>query len=576
MRLNSGNKHSIIARLVISLTAILIYSNAFTAGYTFDDVPAIAENPLVHQRSLRKFFTEDFEPGPIYRPITTLTFAIDEATGLNPAIGHVHNALLHALVSLLVFSFSTRLVPSIFGQFTGAMIFALHPVHTEAVTNLVGRAELLAATLSLASLLAFARYQETGERKLAWLALALLLFSLGPFAKENAMTVLALIPLLQWQISDRSRTQKTALQKAIPTTAMFLVAALPYLTLRLQVFGALTTPNTVTMLDNPLGYLPTSQRIMTALAILGEYIGLLVLPLRLTADYSFDQVPAVSSLMDARLIAASFMIGLGMTASWRYRTTCLPFCVAFFFCTLSLTSNILFPIGTIKAERLLYLPSVGWCIGIGAATALTSHRRAIGTAVVILLFSAFALRTWVRNYDWKDNPTLFRSTVASSPNSAKAHYNYGVALHRNGDPDKAQIRYRRALEIYPDFDNAASAIGNIYEQKQLPNGAQHWYNAALKMDWRSMPAHKGLGRIRSELGELDSAEAIYRTGLELWPEDPTFMLALAEVLVARNNMFEAGLLVHRYDTLPWISPTDRDQLHYSRTQLASSLNERRS
>ncbi len=554
------------ARAIIAASAVLVYLNTFNNGYTFDDYAVIAENQLVQQGSPIDIFSQYISmPGSIYRPLTLVTFAVDERSGLNPLGGHVVNVGLHAIVSLLTYSLATRLLVSPSAQLTSGLLFALHPVHTEAVASLVGRAELLAALLALAALVTFARYIESNQRR--WLTASLLLFALGPFAKENALTVLPLVPILGWQMRRGTKPRDL-----VTVTLAFLAAAAPYLVLRTSVLGGLTFPNTIHALDNPLGYLPLRERLATAIAIVGDYVGLLALPIRLSADYSFDQVPIVTSALDGRLLLATTAAALAVAACWKYRHTAAPYCLLFFLCTLSLTSNIPFTIGTIKAERLLYLPSVGWCIGIGLFIgAALRHRYAIVAPCLALMLVFFSARTWIRNYDWADNTKLFRATATSSPNSAKALYNYGLVLQRKGKLKEARVYLLRALQILPSYSSAGQVIGSIYEQKNLAAGALDWYSKMIQITWDARTSHLGLARVRLKLGELDAAEAILRTGLDRWPNDPSFILALAEVLSLRGDDFEAGMLIDRFDQLKWIKPSSRVGMAESRMQIANTI-----
>jgi protein O-mannosyl-transferase len=555
--------------LLVGIAAAAVYLNSLGGGYVFDDRWVIVENPIVQRSSLAEIFTSVYTPGPVYRPVTLLSFAINERLGWNPLADHVLNVALHVAVTLLVFALAGRVVRSAAARLLAALLFAVHPIHTEAVANLVGRAELLAALFALGAIVAFARNIEAAERGLGWLAVSLACFAIGPFAKESALTILPVIVLLHWYLSP-----ETPWRRRLWIPAAYGLAALPYIAARLLFTGALTYPDTFLPTDNPLAYVAPHQRVATAAFIAVEYVGLLLAPITLSADYSYDQIPAIASAADPRLWMAALAAAVAAAALWkvRRRQPALVFAAAFAVCTLSLTANLAFPIGTIKAERLLYLPSVGWCIGAGAAAAWAMRRwRGAAVALATTLLVLYGARTWTRNYDWRDDASLYRATAAAVPNSAKAQYNFGTVLLDAGDLDAASVQFRRALEIDPTFWRAAFGIGKVYEAKEIPAGALHWYARTLSIDWNTPKAHLQTGLIRHQLGELAAAEAAYRTGLSILPNDPFLLLSLSWVRVEQGDSWEARELVRAYDRLAWTQPRYRAAYEESRQAILEAL-----
>jgi len=549
--------------------AAVAYLSSIGGGYTFDDRWVILQNPIVQQSGLYEIITSVYTPGPVYRPLTLLTFAVPERLGWNPLADHIGNVVLHVLITLLVYAFAGRIVRSQTARLVGTMIFALHPIHTEAVASLVGRAELLAALFAMTSLVAFSRFVERRDPAALWLGIALASFAIGPFAKESSLSVLPLFVLLQWYLAPATRWRGH-----VAIGAAFLAAALPYLIARVVFTGALTYPAYFAMADNPLAHVSAGQRIATATVILVEYLGLLVAPLTLSADYSYNQIPIVASTVDLRLwLAIAVFVGLGF-ALWRIRheSPGILFCAAFMVCTLSLTSNLAFPIGTIKAERLLYLPSVGWCIAMGMVAAWGLRRRFAAASVALsLVFVFYGARTWMRNFDWRDDAALYEATARSAANSAKAQYNFGTTLLDNHAVDDAVIQFRRALQIDPRNRQAAFGIGKAYELKGLPPGALHWYRKATEFDWDTPHAHLQIGRIREQLGEHTAAEAAFRTGLRQSPTDPFLLLHLGAIRAAQGDSWEAHALLQTYDELSWTHPRYRTDYAAARHALMNEL-----
>ena len=555
--------------LLLAGAAIAVYLSSLAGGYAFDDRFIIVENPIVQKSSLSGIFTSAYMPGPVYRPVTLLTFAINERLGWNPMADHVCNVALHALITLLVYAVAGRVVRSQTARVVATLLFAVHPIHSEAVANIVGRAELLAAVFALTALLAFARSLEAKGSAGLWFSVALVSFAIGPFAKESALTILPVIVLFQ-----RLRAPHTPWRSHFAVGAAFVAAALPYIAARMLVTGALTYPERLPFDDNPLAWVAPQQRVATALVILVEYLGLLIAPITLSADYSYNEIPVVTTLGDPRLWFAVAVLGGGAVLLWkvRHRAPALIFCTVFMACTLSLTANVLFSIGTIKGERLLYLPSVGWCMGAGLVAAWGVRRYP--TAVVVALCALlvfFSGRTWIRGYDWRDDATIIQVTSRTAPNSAKAQYNFGAILLEQGAPDDATVQFRRALEIDPRHRQAAFGIGRIYERKGIEVGALHWYANATEIDWQFPVAHLRTGLLRHRLGEHATAEAAIRTGLEQHPNHPLLLLALGAVRLEQGDVWEARQLVYLYDKLAWTVPADRDALAAMRHSIMDAL-----
>ncbi|HSQ01078.1 MAG TPA: DUF1736 domain-containing protein, partial [Candidatus Dormibacteraeota bacterium] len=267
-----------------------------------------------------------------------------------------------------------------------------------------------------------------------------------------------------------------SLTRTARAVAPFVAIGLAYLALRIAVVGALGPPTPPPLIANPLAHVGAAPRVATAMVVLLDYGSLLMLPLHLAADYSYNAIPVVASPLDSRFLLAALVAvaapGLGVVAA--RRAPVLLLAALFIAVPLALTSNLVFPIGTIKAERLLYLPSVGWCLAFGwlAAAAARTHRQ-VALAAVAALLLAFAARTWARNPDWSDNFTLFNAAVLSEPDSAKAHHNLGIAYDTRGDFDDAMVRLRQALAMHPDCAEVRLSQGNRWGARAVLSRLDH-------------------------------------------------------------------------------------------------------
>ncbi len=534
------------AWLAVALLAVLPYVNGLGGDFVFDDVLFIRDNPAVQRQPALQLFASLIQPGSLYRPLTMLTYAGNARIERGPLGFHLVNLALHLLVSLGVYALARLLLGTGLAALAAATLFAVHPIHTEAVTGIVGRAELLAALAALVTLLAFRRACEaSGRWRTAWLATSLSACALGLLAKETAFTVIGLVAVLHWWVAPRATWRQRVL-----TLAPYLLLGAAYLALRLAVAGALALPEAPDPLDNPLGGVDAVTRVRTALVILWDYLALLLLPLRLSADYSFNQIPLAQSWGEPRVVGIAALMATAAVALFavRRRAPVLVVAAACLAIPLALTANLFFPIGTIKAERLLYLPSLGWCLLAGwlLGAMAERHRRTAG-AVLVILLALGAARTWARNCDWRDEMTLYAATAAVAPGSAKAQHNFAVALQRAGRFDEALARYHRALVIYPAYASAAFGIGHIFALRGDDDAALEWLQAAVRLDWRLATAHLQLGLLRARHRQPAAAEAAFAAGLESDPANAMLLVNLAAARLAQGDRWGAAIALDRLE-----------------------------
>lgn len=559
--------------MLVAVVAAVPYLNTLGNEFAFDDVIVVRDHPMITgTESPWRLLGWVQNPGA-YRPLTMLSYAANARVDDSPRAFHLVNVVLHVIVTLELFALAGVLLRSVFAATLAALVFAVHPIHTEAVAAIVGRAELLSSALVLAALLFFIlANRAAGGRQLAWMAGSILTFVLAPFAKESAFAALPLFAVTYAWLTPNWRWRK-----AIGLLGLYAAAGAVYLAVRAPIVGALTMPSPPSLLDNPLAYCDPATRIRTAVIVLWQYLSSLAVPVHLSADYSFNQIPLAFSAADPR-----FLVALGALAACGFivavaarRAHALLIAAAFLIVPLALTTNILFPIGTIKAERLLYLPSVGWCLAIGALAMggmQTGGRRWLTMALLVLVLGAYAARSWDRNRDWKDNATLFAATVAESPASAKSFHNVGTTLQQNGRLDEAMTAYRQALEIYPEYAEAACGVGHIHQLQGHDGLAMYWYLRALATEPDYAKAHLFIATIRQQRGEYDAAEAAVRTGLASTPADPLLAIQLSATLLAQGDRWRAGNVLRYAEHLSTAGdPATEEAVHYARRELGVAV-----
>jgi len=523
---------------VIAVT-LLAYANSFHAPFLLDSEGAVLEDARIQAATpdhLQRIFTEQYwqiSNTGLYRPLTTLSYLLNYAVfgnATDPLGYHWLNFILHALNIVLVYALGLALFDRIPAAALLSALWALHPVLTESVTNIVGRADMLAAFAVLAALLCHRRaLNATGARRVAWLSAIAFAAAIGIFSKESAIVVVAV-----FAVYDFTFGQAASWRSRIPSYCAAVIPCLVYLYLRSQVF-AHSLPADMPYYENPLQGAGFWTARITAIKVIGSYFGLLLWPLRLSWDYGYHQVPLfgwrLGNWEDWKAIAA--LAGCAAAAAVAFRSWArrkpLFFAVAFFFVAISPTSNLVILIGSIMAERFLYLPAVGYAIAVvWALDALWRrvpagrplYRRLAGAGLALLLLG-LAVRTYRRNGDWLDPQRFWLSSVEAAPQSYKTNLTAAVdtALATPEDVLRS-IRYAdRALAILdplPDSRNSASGysyagvfyrhLGDLLVSQDaavkaaLSAGPQYWFRKALAADLRAL-------RIEAAFDERHRAES---------------------------------------------------------------------
>ena len=420
---------TLLTSCVLCVAVLLVYSNSFEAGFPLDNRGLILDDSRVHAvtaQNLDGIFGHTYwwpvgESG-LYRPFTTLTFLFNYAVlgdGEHPAGYHCLNLVLHCGNVLLVWALVRRLWGVDWRATWVAALWAVHPVLTESVTNIVGRADLLAGMAILGGLWMHIRSREAvGRERALWLAGLLAVTTAGVFSKESAVTVAGVILLYEASCAD-ARGRREAILRSMA------VVLLPIALMLYQRWAVLSrsAPTNFPFTDNPIVGAGFWSGRLTAVKVMGKYAALLFWPVSLSSDYSYAQIPALTG---ASMWIAAAAAGAGLAAVaqlWRWSRT------GFFVAASALLvflpgSNLLFPIGTIMAERFLYLPSIAFAAGVvWAAYTMADRAGWQKTAPVILgaVVVVLGIRTFVRNQDWRDELTLAQAAVGVSPASFKTH-----------------------------------------------------------------------------------------------------------------------------------------------------------
>jgi tetratricopeptide (TPR) repeat protein len=542
------NRQRTAGALLLVAACLLSYANGLAGDFTYDDKAIVRDNARIRAPgSVSQVFTTPYfggarGQGTGYRPLLLLSFAVQFWIHGGSAVGfHAANLALHCLATLLFARFLLRLEVPDPVAFGAALLFAVHPIHVEAVTSIVGRGETLSAVFVFGFLLLGLRLRTETRRRPAVLAGALALYALGILTKESAAVAPALAFLAFWRLEAGTLRERvaSALRKGFLLYAGAAAILAGSLALRRLVLGGVLKARTFVIfeLENPLAPLPAHERMLNAAAILFRYVGRLVLPLRLSADESAWSIPIDRSVGFSGAAALLLVLSLLLAAVARERgKRDVAFGLLFFGVAFSPTANLLFPTGTIFAERLAYLPSAGFLLALASVLLGVPAARPVSRFRVAVLFAvalAFAARTVARNLVWKDDASLFEATVRSSPDSAKAHYNLAWLSAQAARLPEALEHYTRATRIYPKYFDAWAGKGSVLQRMDdLP--------AAEKSLLRSLDVAPGyengyfrLGVLREWRGDLAGAERAFADGVARNPKSAPLAYRLA---IVRSNL----------------------------------------
>ena len=568
--------------------AIVIYDNEFTTK-------GMAGFPgLLKYDTFRGFFKvagkDKLVSGGRYRPLTPLMYATevqlfapkkrdaagapmkdkdgdtvydpDEGGKLNAVkfVGHLVNVLLYGLTGVLIFWFLLKILTPDeqlrgkavypFGGFepfvalAATLLFIVHPVHTEVVANVKGRDEIVSLLGSVAAL--YLSLKAFYEEKNGWNVAAAIVFFLALLSKENAITFVAIVPLTYWFFT------KANPGKIVVQTLPFLAAAVVFIGIRTSVLGMdfggdppreLMNNPFLKLVGNQYVDFSFAEKMATNFFTLGKYLLLLVFPHPLSHDY-YPRAIGIMSFGDWQVILSVLAnLGLLVYALLRLRKKDpVSYGILFYLLTLSIASNFVFPIGTNMNERFLYMPSIGFAIAV--ATLAYRFTDNVGKpkpallVVGIAVLLAFSVKTFTRNFAWKDNFTLFTTDIKTVPNSAKLRNATGGELVAQSlKPENAARKtemlkeavghLNEAMKIHPGYKNPLLILGNAYNYLQEYEASIQAYEQALKLDPNYTEAQNNLaityrqaGQFYGEKkGDINKAFLYLNKAYELDPND---------------------------------------------------------
>ncbi|MES2799838.1 MAG: hypothetical protein V4638_07465 [Bacteroidota bacterium] len=460
---------------------VVLYGNTLGHEYVIDDQIVVTNNSLTKEgiSAIPEIFKHSYLFGydgredESYRPLTLATFAVERSLfDANPASSHLIQVLLYGLLIFVVFQFLKLFLKdklSLGWIFISTLLFAIHPIHTEVVANVKSRDELLCALFLFSSLLFYVKYldrkalSENGNR---FLLIALSLFFLAALSKETAIPAIVLFPVIAW-ISSGKKHLLSSICLLAPLGIYFLI--------RITVLSDVLIADKIDPVANSLALATsTSELLSSNFAIFGKYLQLMFFPWQLSWDYSVAQLPIVSfGSISSMLGLISMLMIIILAAIGTIKRNVAGFGAMLFLSTFVATSNFLFLINCPLGERFMFIPLLGLILlviyflqKLSLKVEQSANAMKYFSIGVVLLF---AVRTIIRNQDWKNNLQIYQSGVAICPKSVKTNFNLGTEyITQSKGQTLPQLKsdfLDSAIVYLTKAELAFNAYPNIYENK---------------------------------------------------------------------------------------------------------------
>ena len=542
-----------ILAFTCAVFAFMLYSGTFQHGFTVDDDTVMAKNKIVTKgaSAIPEIFSTAYRKGfwdrneSLYRPLTLVMFAVEwQLSGGKPWLGHVINVLLYAVTGLVLYNTLRQLFKNrnIIFPFLITLLYIAHPLHTEVVSNIKSRDEILCFLFSISAINFFLQYLNSNKVQHV-LAGALMLF-LAMLSKENAITFVVVAPLTLFFFTKADK------KTLINVTAFTVGATALYFTIRMAVLKGATNFGEIQLVNNSLigAEGDFAKRLASALYINGKYLLLLIFPHPLSFDYSYNSIPLVSFGDIRALIPLLVITALAVYAIKNFsKKDPVVYGILFYALTIVLVCNLFLLIEATLAERFAYMPVLGFCIALpfflskylkhdvakSNYSSLPAMLKANSklSSVIIVIILLFSVKSFSRSRDWVDNYTLLKTDVQSMPESARIRYAYGselVIAKAFNEKDKVlKEKYlndgieqlEKGVSILSSYSDAWFNLGMAYKEKKDDKNAIRCFEEVRKQKKnKDFDFYIAIGIAYGEDKQYDKALADLKTATDMKPE----------------------------------------------------------
>lgn len=547
------NKDLIWAGILALVLSFILFGNGIGGDFVLDDTIVIVGNPFINENldGFWKIFTTPYfayQPRPgLYRPLTIASYSLNAFIfGSSPVSFHLTNIFLHALASYLIFILCYKLNGKL-TAYAGFLFFIFLPIHVEAVTSIVGRAEILSLLFIVGALILALRHQYI---------LASGSFFLGLLSKEMAIAFLPIFLFLEFY------WHKKTIKEIFRELLYFVPPMVLYIILRYMALDKYFLQNDATIVYNPIKFAPILNGIWTSFKVFYLYLEKTFFPISLSSDYSFNQIPLVENpFVSLGTVLGVIIFGLFIFLFFKTKDFLLRFGIIIFLTSYFVISNWGFKTGTIMAERLMYMPSLGLVMLVASVIKSLESRvksqhfkfKIFNLQLPLLTFyflllTLFVWYGWViidRNKDWLNNKNLYESAYIAAPNSVVNQTNRAYLNFIGGNYEEAEKRLDEVLNIAPEHIPALNLAGQNYKKLgQYQKAEESWKKAiALRNDF--LRAYLSLGILYYENGYFKSAEKVLAEAVNVYPRWSE-VLYLALTKVSLDQPEEAINIVETY------------------------------
>ncbi len=516
--------------IMIALGA-LVYLNSIGGSFVWDDYGLVSNNEFIKGWKYLKpiflgYVTDEVWNSTVifYRPLQMLTYIFDHSVwGLDARGYHATNILLHLFTAAGIYFLVITLFNDEVLAFLTGTLFVVHPVHTEAVSYISGRSDLLAAVFFLLCLVYYVKWQREGKGIYGLITSAAYV---GALLSREASVILPLVIIVCYHYAFK---KKIILRSFLPIVIITLIYAVIRLTV-LQDHTATLEAARDTVLQRLPGFFA---------AIVG-YMRVLLLPVGLHMEYGNK----LFSFLDPYAITGMVVVGAAIFYLIRIKgkDPRIFFSITWFFITLLPVSNI-FPVNAHMAEHWLYLPSLGFFI-IAAKIIRDNYNtdklRYIAVIFVAAVVALYSFLTYKQNLVWRTPLALYENALKYSPLSARLYNNIGQIYEGMGKPGEAINAYKKAVEIDPLQAVAYYNLGNIYRDAGNREEAKKLYEKAIEIDPTNASAYYNAGNEYFHIGDIDKAVGLWKRSLDF---NPVHAKSYFNLSVAYSRKGEPGLAV---------------------------------
>jgi tetratricopeptide (TPR) repeat protein len=533
--------------LVLALCALAPYANTLLNGFVYDDNTQVMNNPYIQNfHHLREIFTTTVWSyigtqgvTNYYRPMMTVGYLACYRIFGPLAYGfHLANVLLHAAVVCALFFVAWSLLRRRDAAFASALLFALHPIHSESVAWIAAVTDLELTFFYLLTFYFFLAISGSTSLRPNQARLGLAgSFVLALLSKEQALT----LPVLATAYEHCYRDDRgaTSFKQKLSRYAALWLLAVAYVLLRFRMLGSFAP---VTQMRNVNGY----QSVLSAVSLTGEYLWKVVWPAQLCAFYVFRKT---TSILDARVIVGLLALALAaalFVALWR-RERAVCFGILWFLVTLAPVLNARWMAANVFAERYLYLPSAGicWLAGWGVVRVWALVSRTGPVARRTIFAAAFALaalccvRIVTRDRDWRDDIQLYTVTLAASPDAYPIRNNLGTVYWHLGNVRAAEREWNEALPFHPQNAIVLNNLGLVCVKEKRYDDAIEYFHRAMQLKPNYTDPHLNLGSAYAEIGRNQEAELQLRAAVALSPLNTRARNELGKLVLDAGRLAEA-------------------------------------